>query len=1670
MPSSWKEKALNKRSIRDGQIRGVLDRLQGGGHDDSLDTAIRSLTATALAGRIAAKEYTATRVLEAYIRGSVAAHERTNCLTEVLYERALETATHLDEHLARTGATVGPLHGVPISVKDVVQVKDVDSTLGFTKWVWSWIGNRAADDAAIVKILVHAGAVPLVKTNIPQTMLSFECSNPLWGRTVHPHNSAYTSGGSSGGEAALLACHGSAAGIGTDIGGSLRIPTGYCGLYSIKPGCGRWPYSGMQPLVAGFEGIKAGLGPMARSVVDLELIARAVLDSPIKLNVSEGSLAPVPYRPINLPQKLRFGYYADSNFVRSSPAMRRGVFETIDKMREAGHECIDVGPVDAESALEIFVALSAADGFNTLMEPLGDDPREPALFLVGLGASLPWPVRKMAGWLLETFTPNSGFARALRQSGAKTVHDYWAWTAKRDDFASQFRKEVFHKHNLDGLIAPLQALPNVPHTLTKYLNLIAADTVLYNVTDSTVGIVPVGKVDKERDQLPAAYAPGKACRAQLLEDRMYGGKEPVYNADKMDGLPLAVQIVTEKAFEDEKGEEYSQLLLDSERDAVAELLAYLENRDNVPWFDEQDEDSTGSPLGALTTLAYSSNVDLQRSAALAFAEITEKEVRQVGRDTLEPLLYLLANHDTEVQRASSAALGGIEPLIRQMLSPNVEVQCNAVGCVTNLATHDENKTKIAKSGALVPLTRLARSKDMRVQRNATGALLNMTHSDENRQQLVNAGAIPVLVSLLASPDTDVQYYCTTALSNIAVDVNNRKRLSQNEPKLVNSLVALMESPSLKVQCQSALALRNLASDEKYQVEISVEVQGNSAAALGNLSSKAEDYTIFNEVWMKPEGGLHGYLVRFLGSPDNTFQHIAVWTLVQLLESGDTELLENIKQSALILPLIKRLSTEDTSQDNESSYSYDNEMEDSQFPSTMSSPKEMKNILEAKRIEHELERERQRKMFDQEMKRLEDEHKKEEQQLLSSSSCPSSPPPNKHLLPSYMDSRRYSDDFDFEDDDKFPVLIKDIDGKFNTKLSISRPPSTNSRFYDLDFNIPNNPPYPLTSPNPPSSHGHGHSNNNSRRSLTPNQSHSKSQSQSQSQSQSHSQSHSQNTSNKVDNDLNRFIGVKLEDIKGEIYNLCKDQHGCRYLQKKLEDDDPLDDLVDGVKLTSRQLIFNQIYTHFSELMTDPFGNYLCQKLLEFANDQQRDTLCETVSPELVTISLNMHGTRAVQKMIDYLSTRRQINTIIMSLSLNVVTLIKDLNGNHVIQKCLNRLIPNDNQFIYNAVASNCIEVATHRHGCCVLQRCIDHASDQQRIQLVTEITFHALTLIQDPFGNYVVQYVLDLNDNRFSDGVVRQFLGHICALSVQKFSSNVIEKCIRVADASTRSSVIDELNHRPRLEKLLRDAFGNYVVQTALDFAEPVQRIALVEAIRPILPMIRNTPYGKRIQSKLQRASMFIRDSSDPTFGLRAAGPPGVNNGGGFRSASASNFSGGHSPSLLGMGRSVSSHGLDYQSLSTPFLNVDNHSNTALAAAAHHQHAQQLAALANVNVSSPSVGGVGGLGGVSGMNSMNGVNGVNGINGDSRLVHPINLTSPINLGTMNAAAANVQAQHAQHAQHAPQAQPGFDYFFSPAAPAAQHPTHPTHATHATHNNLDTPNNSNPYSAAFSTPYI
>lgn len=340
----------------------------------------------------------------------------------------------------------------------------------------------------------------------------------------------------------------------------------------------------------------------------------------------------------------------------------------------------------------------------------------------------------------------------------------------------------------------------------------------------------------------------------------------------------------------------------------------------------------------------------------------------------------------------------------------------------------------------------------------------------------------------------------------------------------------------------------------------------------------------------------------------------------------------------------------------------------------------------------------------------------------------------------------------------------------------------------------------------------------------------------------------------DDAMNRYINLPLEQVGGTIYELCKDQHGCRYLQKQLENRIP----------EQVHMIWMETNQHVIELMTDPFGNYLCQKLLEYCNDEERTVLIQNAAKDMVRIALNQHGTRALQKMIEFVTTPIHVQLIIDALRHRVVELIQDLNGNHVIQKCLNKLRSEESDFIFKAVGNNCIEVGTHRHGCCVLQRCIDHATGEQKIWLISRITEHALRLVQDPFGNYVVQYIIDLNEPSFTEPLAQRFLSKIVMLSRHKFSSNVVEKCLRCASEGSKDKMVSELLVPGEMERLLKDSFGNYVVQTALEHSSALMKHQLVEAIRPMLPGIRGTPYGRRLGAKIQQHDNQSGNSSGQT--------------------------------------------------------------------------------------------------------------------------------------------------------------------------------------------------------------
>jgi hypothetical protein len=136
----------------------------------------------------------------------------------------------------------------------------------------------------------------------------------------------------------------------------------------------------------------------------------------------------------------------------------------------------------------------------------------------------------------------------------------------------------------------------------------------------------------------------------------------------------------------------------------------------------------------------------------------------------------------------------------------------------------------------------------------------------------------------------------------------------------------------------------------------------------------------------------------------------------------------------------------------------------------------------------------------------------------------------------------------------------------------------------------------------------------------------------------------------------------------------------------------------------------------------------------SEEQRLDVLRQVCDKgQIVEVALNTHGTRAVQKLIETLTSREQRALVISALGPGVVSLIKDLNGNHVVQRCLQRLGPDDSQFVYDAARNHCVEIATHRHGCCVLQRCIDFATPTQKTDLVAEVAKNALALSQVGLG-------------------------------------------------------------------------------------------------------------------------------------------------------------------------------------------------------------------------------------------------------------------------------------------------------------------------------------------------
>ncbi|MCP9265535.1 Fatty-acid amide hydrolase 1 [Dirofilaria immitis] len=408
-----------------------------------------------------------------------------------------------------------------MNVLSRLKVKDYDCTAGLAKLLQKPVEN----DCTLVTFLRSQGAIPFVITTVPQGLLSFTCCSSLYGITSNPHLNSRTSGGSSGGECALLIAGGSAFGIGSDLAGSLRIPASFCGAVSLKLTEGRLKVKYALNGVVGKNRLSLGYGFLTKTVDEQIFLLKLLLKS-----VEYYEL--VPYQPL-LPldeskltvannRRLRIGYFVDDGFLKPVPACSRVVVQTVEKLKAIGHEMILFHLPEPAQAASLF--------YSSIM-PYG---REQIL-------QLPYFICNIISYILSFIsTPLS----IVSGSYIKNLRQLQITQSMTEQYIEQFMEE-WKAFELDALICPaftgkvklpISAVPAVPHDYPSGLGACAFATGLFNLLDFPAGVVPTGTVNSDDDRLladEASWHAGNDLALKMLRDA----------ARDSAGLPVAVQVV-----------------------------------------------------------------------------------------------------------------------------------------------------------------------------------------------------------------------------------------------------------------------------------------------------------------------------------------------------------------------------------------------------------------------------------------------------------------------------------------------------------------------------------------------------------------------------------------------------------------------------------------------------------------------------------------------------------------------------------------------------------------------------------------------------------------------------------------------------------------------------------------------------------------------------------------------------------------------------------------------------------------------------------------------------------------------------------------------------------------------------------------------------------------------
>lgn len=513
IPSKWivphiKEDMISRGFINTGDY---LDLILG-----ELEVSITKKNIGQLQKAIESHKLTAVQITEAFCHRAALVHQIVNCCSEIFFEEAIERAKELDDYFEENGKPMGPLHGIPISLKDQVDLPGKDSSIGYC----SLVNHPKTEISLLAKTLLAKGAVLYVKTTVPMAMMAPETISNVLGYTCNSLNINLSAGGSSGGEGALIGAGASPLGFGTDIGGSIRIPSSFQGLFALKPSGGRISYLNVTNSASGQECMPSVIGPMGRTLEDIASITKLVVES--ELWKDDPKVLPVPWKNLDSMKKDKFvfGMWRFDRLVTPHPPVFRALEETAQKLRAQGHEVVDVDlPINngfMDTVLEIYGADSGVEIATECKKT--NEPVVPIVKRSTSHALTDQPLTVNQWWDLcnKVYLKRQQFL------------EFWENTAKLTASGK----------TIDAIICPVWPTTSSLPDATRATNY----TSPFNLCDCASVVVPVTNVSAEIDNKSSTFIPVDEKDKAIQDD---------YDQVLFDKMPVCVQVVTKK-LEEEK--------------------------------------------------------------------------------------------------------------------------------------------------------------------------------------------------------------------------------------------------------------------------------------------------------------------------------------------------------------------------------------------------------------------------------------------------------------------------------------------------------------------------------------------------------------------------------------------------------------------------------------------------------------------------------------------------------------------------------------------------------------------------------------------------------------------------------------------------------------------------------------------------------------------------------------------------------------------------------------------------------------------------------------------------------------------------------------------------------------------------------------------------------------